>query len=410
VISETDVDRALARTLGTRFKLGMFDPPEEVPFTSIGMDVVACDAHRQLSYRAAAESVVLLKNKDNILPIKPSARKIFVTGPTAASMDALLGNYCGLNDRMTTLLEGITGRIPEGMGLGYHLGALLKHPRETKETWAPFVAQSADVSIVCVGITPQLEGEEGAALLTPLNGDREDISLPASQVNYIKELAIHSAKIVLVVTGGSPIALGEVMDLVDAILFVWYPGMEGGRAVADVLFGDIAPAGKLPLTFPKSLDQLPPFDDYSMNGRTYRYMTEEPLYPFGFGLSYTTFAYRDLQIKSPGSSGFDAAVTVENTGAVAADEVVQFYLKALDSKLPAPLSQLIGFQRIHLEPGQSQTVSVTVKPEMLMLFDEHGRQVFQPGKFRLTAGSCSPGERGLTLGAAAPVSVEVEIL
>src|SRR5687767_7977477 len=410
LITEMDVDHALARTLGTRFKLGMFDPPEDVPFASIGMDVVACDAHRQLAYRAAAESVVLLKNKNNILPIKPTARKIFVTGPTAASMEALLGNYCGLNDRMITLLEGITGRVPEGMGIGYHLGALLKHPRETKEIWAPFVAQSADVSIVCVGSTPDLEGEEGAALLTPLNGDRESISLPASQVNYIKELAIHSAKIVLVVTGGSPIALGDVEDMVDAILFVWYPGMEGGRAVADVLFGDIAPAGKLPLTFPKSLDQLPPFDDYSMNGRTYRYMTEEPLYPFGFGLSYTTFAYRDLQITSPGSSGFDAAVTVENVGAVAADEVVQFYLSALDSKLPAPLSQLIGFQRIHLEPGQSQTVTVTVKPEMLMLFDENGRQVFQPGKFRLTAGSCSPGARGTALGAAEPISVEVEIL
>jgi beta-glucosidase len=311
---------------------------------------------------------------------------------------------------MITLLEGITGRVPEGMGIGYHLGALLKHPRETKEIWAPFVAQSADVSIVCVGSTPDLEGEEGAALLTPLNGDRESISLPASQVNYIKELAIHSARIVLVVTGGSPIALGEVEDMVDAILFVWYPGMEGGRAVADVLFGDISPAGKLPITFPKSLDQLPPFDDYSMEGRTYRYMTEEPLYPFGFGLSYTTFAYRDLQITSTGSSGFDAAVTVENTGAIAADEVVQFYLSALDSKLPAPLSQLIGFQRIHLEPGQSQTVTVTVKPEMLMLFDENGRQVFQPGKFRLTAGNCSPGSCGPALGAAEPVSVEVEIL
>ena len=410
LITEADVDRALARTLGTRFKLGMFDPAEDVPFASIGMDVVACEAHRQLAYRAATESVVLLKNKNNILPIKPTARKIFVTGPTAASMEALFGNYNGLNDRMITILEGLTARVPEGMGLGYHLGALLKHPRETKETWAPFVAQSADVSIVCVGSTPDLEGEEGAALLTPLNGDRESISLPASQVNYIKELAIHGAKIVLVVTGGSPIALGEVEDMVDAILFVWYPGMEGGRAVADVLFGDVAPAGKLPLTFPKSLDQLPPFEDYSMTGRTYRYMTEEPLYPFGFGLSYTTFAYGNLQITSPGSSGFDAEVTVENTGAVAADEVVQFYLSALNSKLPAPLSQLIGFRRIHLEPGQTQSVTLTVKPEMLMLFDENGQHVFQPGKFRLTAGSCSPGERGLTLGAAAPVSVEVEIL
>jgi beta-glucosidase len=410
LITEADVERALARTLGTRFKLGMFDPDEDVPFASIGMDVVACDAHRQLAYRAAAESVVLLKNKDNILPIKSSAHKIFVTGPTATSMEVLLGSYCGCNNQMITLMEGITGRIPEGMGLGYHAGALLKHPREIKQTWAPYMAQSADVSIVCVGITPELEGEEGSSLLSPLNGDRDSISLPASQVDYIKELAINSAKIVLVVTGGSQIALGEVMDLVDAILFVWYPGMEGGRAVADVLFGDIAPGGKLPLTFPQSLDQLPAFDDYGMTGRTYRYMTAEPLFPFGFGLSYTTFAYRDLRITSPTSFGFEAAVTVENTGAVAADEVAQFYLKALDSKLPAPLNQLIGFKRIHLKPGKSQTVTITVKPEMLMLFDDNGRQLFQPGKFRLMAGSCSPGARGSTLGAAEPVSIEVEIL
>lgn len=410
LITETDVDRALARTLGTRFKLGMFDPAEDVPFTSICMDVVACDAHRQLAYRAAAESVVLLKNKDNLLPIKPSTRKIFVTGPTATSMEVLLGNYYGFNNQMITLLEGITGRIPEGMGMEYHPGTPLTHPRAIERSWAPYMAQSADVSIVCVGFTPQLEGEEGESLLTPLNGDRDSISLPTSQVNYIKELAIHGAKIVLVVTGGSPIALGEVMDSVDAILFVWYPGMEGGRAVADVLFGDVAPAGRLPVTFPHSLDQLPAFDDYSMAGRTYRYMAAGPLYPFGFGLSYTAFAYRDLQITSPASSGFEATVTIENTGAVAADEVVQFYLSALDSKLPAPLSQLIGFQRIHLEPGQSRIVTITVKPEMLMLFDENGRQVFQPGKFRLIAGSCSPGARGPALGAAEPVSVELEIL
>jgi beta-glucosidase len=409
LIIEADVDRALARTLATRFKLGMFDPTEDVPFTSISMDVVACDAHRQLAYRAAAESVVLLKNKDNILPIKPSTRKIFITGPNATSMEALLGNYYGFNNQMITLLEGLTGRVPEGMGMEYHPGALLKHPREIKQSWAPYMAKTADMSIVCVGLTPQLEGEEGESLLTPLNGDRESISLPESQVNFIKELAIHGAKIVLVVTGGSPIALGDVVDMVDAILFVWYPGMEGGRAVADVLFGDVAPAGRLPLTFPKSLEQLPPFEDYSMTGRTYRYITEEPLYPFGFGLSYTTFAYRDLQLTSPRSSGFEAAVTVENTGTVASDEVVQFYLSALNSKLPTPFSQLIGFQRIHLEPGQSQTVKITVKPEMLMLFDENGRQVFQPGKFRLAAGGCSPSTRGVTLGAAELISVEFKI-
>jgi beta-glucosidase len=408
LITEADVDRALARTLSTRFKLGMFDPAEDNPFTSIPMEVVACDAHRRLAYRAAAESVVLLKNKDNILPIKPLVRKILVTGPTATSLEVLLGNYYGFNNQMITLLEGLTGRVPEGMGMEYHPGALLKHPREIKQSWAPYMAQAADVAIVCVGFTPQMEGEEGESLLTSQNGDRESISLPESQANFIKELAIHGAKIVLVVTGGSPIALGDVEDMVEAILFVWYPGMEGGRAVADVLFGDTAPSGKLPVTFPKSLDQLPPFEDYHMTGRTYRYMTEEPLYPFGFGLSYTTFAYRDLQITSPAASGFEVTVTVDNRGAVAADEVVQFYLSALDSQLPAPLSQLIGFQRIHLEPRQSQTVTMMVKPEVLMLFDENGRQVFEPGRFRLMVGSCSPGARGAALGAAEPLSVEFQ--
>lgn len=411
LITEADVDRALERTLGTRFKLGMFDPDEKVPFASIPTEVVACEAHRKLAYRAAVESVVLLKNKDNILPIKPSTRKIFVTGPTAASMEVLLGNYYGFNEHMITLLEGLTGRLPEGMGMEYTSGALLKHPREIKDIWAFGMAQSADVTIVCAGQSSFLEGEEGESLLSPQNGDRESISLPDSQVNYIKELAIHGARIVLVLTGGSPIALGEVEDLVEAIVFVWYPGMEGGRAVADVLFGDVAPAGRLPITFPKSLEQLPPFDDYNMAGRTYRYMTEEPLYPFGFGLSYTRFEYCGLEVVSPAvsPSGFEVEVTVQNTGSVAADEVVQFYISALESRIPAPISQLVGFQRVHLEPGQGKTVKLAVTPEMLMLYDEDGLQKLEPGKFRLTVGGCSPGARGQALGAPQPASIEFQI-
>ena len=409
LITEADVDRALARTLATRFKLGMFDPDESVPFASIGLDVVACDAHRDLAYRTAVESVVLLKNKNAILPIKPTTRRILVTGPTATSLEALLGNYYGFNNQMTTLLEGITGRIPEGIVMEYHSGALLNQPRAIEHSWAPIMAQASDISIVCVGLTPHFEGEEGESLLTPLNGDRADITLPASQVAFIKELAVHGAKIVLVVTGGSPIALGEVMEYVDAAVFVWYPGMEGGRAVADVLFGDTAPSGRLPLTFPESLAQLPPFEDYNMTGRTYRYMTADPLFPFGFGLSYTTFAYSDLQTEALTAEGFNASVTVTNTGSVAADEVVQFYISALENTLPAPITQLVGFKRVHLEPGQSLKVSTLVQPEMLMLFDDNGQQVLDTGKFRLTAGGCSPSKRGQALGAADLVSTEFEI-
>ena len=412
LIIEADVDRALERTLGTRFKLGMFDPAEDVPFASIPMDVVACDAHRQLAYQAATESVVLLKNKNNILPIKPSTQKIFVTGPTATSTEVLLGNYYGFNNQMVTLLEGLTGRIPEGMGMEYTSGAMLKHPREIKNTWAGGMAQSADFAIVCAGNSSFLEGEEGESLLSPQNGDRESISLPQSQIDYIKELSIHGARIILVLTGGSPIALGEIEDMADAILFVWYPGMEGGRAVADVLFGDISPSGKLPITFPKSLDQLPAFDDYSMNGRTYRYMTAEPLYPFGFGLSYSCFEYSDLQLDkthlAPGDS-LPISLTVRNNGARDSAEVAQFYLSDLQASTIVPIHHLVGFERVTLKAGEGRTLKFTLTPEMMSFYNDDGKLTLEPGQFRLEVGGCSPSKRGLELGAPTPVTAVFEI-
>lgn len=412
LITEAHVDRALERTLGTRFRLGMFDPPEDVPFTSISTEVVACEEHRQLAYRTAAESVVLLKNKNNLLPIHPSTKKIFVTGPTATSLEVLLGNYYGFNDRMITLLEGITGRIPEGMGMEYTSGALLKHPREIENTWAPGMAQSADFAIVCAGFSSFLEGEEGESLLSPMNGDRESISLPESQVNYIKELSIHGVKIVLVLTGGGPIALGEVENMVDAILFVWYPGMEGGRAVADVLFGDVSPAGKLPITFPRSLDQLPAFEDYSIQGRTYRYMTEEPLYPFGFGLSYSYFEYSDLQLDKTEialGDSLEVSLTLHNRGGRDAAEVVQFYLSDLHASTIVPLHHLVGFERITLKADECRTEKFTLTPEMMSFYNDDGILTLEPGEFRLEVGGCSPGKRGQDLGAPTPVTAVFEV-
>ncbi len=411
LITEADVDRALARTLTTRFRLGMFDPPKSVPFASTPMKIVGSEKHRELAYQAAVESVVLLKNKDNILPIKPG-QSIMVTGPTAASLDVLLGNYYGLSDSMTTLLEGITGRVPEGTRIEYHPGCLLAHPNAIAKSWAPYMAADKDITIAFMGDSPLLEGEEGESLLTPNNGDRADIGLPASQVAYIKELAATGARIVLVLTGGSPIALGEIEDMVQAIVYIWYPGQEGGRAVADVLFGDAVPSGKLPLTFPKSLADLPPFEDYNMAGRTYRFATKEPLYPFGFGLSYTNFAYSSLDLRHDTvKSGKDLPVnvTVTNIGKVEAGEVVQFYLSDLEASVPVPVHNLIGFERIHLKPGESKKVKFTVKPEAMMLFDNDGRQVLEPGAFRLTVGGCSPSNRGLALGASNPVSAEFTV-
>jgi beta-glucosidase len=404
--SEADIDLSLGRVLATRFKLGMFDPPAMVPFASMPMSVVGCDEHRQLAYQAATESVVLLKNKDNLLPLKPDLRSILVVGPNSGSVNVLLGNYYGLNSSMTTFLEGMTGRVPEGTRLEFMPGSLLAHPKHVENDWSVFSAAANDVTIAFMGLSPLLEGEEGEAILSD-NGDRTDICLPKPQLGYLKQLCMSGARVVLVLSGGSPIALDGLEDLVDAILFVWYPGQEGGRAVADVLFGDVSPSGKLPLTFPKSLDQLPPFEDYNMTGRTYRYSSVEPLFPFGFGLSYTSFTYSDLKLDDNTlTSGEDLKVrfTIANTGKVAATEVVQYYLSDLLASTEVPFNSLVGFERLTLKPGESQLLEFTFTPEMMKLVDDDGRLILEPGDFRLTVGSCSPGERGSALGAPASLS------
>jgi beta-glucosidase len=411
LISQADVDLALSRVLTTRFKLGMFDPPDQVPYASTPMSVVGSKKHRNLAYRAALESAVLLKNRNHILPIASQVKSIFVTGPAAASLDVLLGNYYGINNKMVTFIEGIVDRLPEGIRLEYRPGCQWTQESGILHNRAEDEAIGADLTIVCAGTSPLMEGEEGESILNAEAGDRTLLELPAVQQEFIRKLAKLGARIVLVLTGGSPIALGEIAEIVDAILFVWYPGQEGGRAVASLLFGDSSPSGKLTITFPKATADLPPFEDYRMAGRTYRYATREPLFPFGFGLSYAYFEYHDLKIIPPvdPAIGFRVAVTLKNTGSVTADEVVQLYFKALETRLPTPLSQLIAFQRVNLKPGQIKTVNFYIKPEMLMLVDEEGRFKLQPGKYQLTAGGCSPGARGEELGAPQPVSEELQI-
>jgi beta-glucosidase len=407
LITEADIDRSLGRTLATRFKLGMFDPPADVPYAAIPLSVVNSAEHRQLAYEAAVKSIVLLKNKDNILPIREQARRIMLVGPNAASVDALLGNYYGLNDSLTTLMQGIVARVPEGVGLEYRPGCPLTQQSELKD-WSLVEAPTADVTIACMGLSPLMEGEEGDASMSDERGDRAQISLPPVQVEYLTKLASAGAKVVLVLTGGSPIALGDLEDLMEAVVYVWYPGQEGGKAVADVLFGDAVPSGKLPLTFPKSLDQLPPFEDYSMTGRTYRYATEEPLYPFGFGLSYTRFSYSDLVLDEStirAGESLSLRCTLTNSGSVEAEEVAQIYLSDLEASTVVPLHNLIGFRRVHLEPGERTVITFTVTPEMMKMVNDAGDRVLEPGEFRVTIGGCSPSERGVRLGASAPVSM-----
>jgi beta-glucosidase len=327
LISQSEIDLALSRVLTTRFKLGMFDPPEQVPYTATSMAVVGSKKHRDLAYRAALQSAVLLKNRNQALPIGSRVNSIFITGPAAASLDVLLGNYYGISDKMTTLIEGIVGRMPEGIKLEYRPGCMWTQESAIPLNRAEDEAISADLTIICAGSSPLMEGEENESILTAENGDRTQIELPAVQQKFIRRLAELGARIVLILTGGSPIALGEIFDMVEAILFVGYPGQEGGYAVASLLFGDASPSGRLTVTFPKATADLPPFEDYNMTGRTYRYAIHEPLFPFGFGLSYTNFEYHNLKIvpSNAPATGFRVAVTLKNVGAVTADEVVQLF-------------------------------------------------------------------------------------
>lgn len=411
LITEKDIDRSLSRTLTTRFKLGIFDPQEMVPYSSTPMSVVGCKEHRDLAYLTAAESVVLLKNKNNLLPLSDKIQSMLVVGPNAGSIEVLIGNYFGMNSSMSTFVEGIAGRLPEGVAMEFMPGCMLAHPKRVENDYSLLFAGSVDVIIAFVGLSPLLEGEEGEAILSD-NGDRKDIRLPENQVNYLRKLASTGSKIVLVLSGGSAIALDGLEEIIDAIVFVWYPGQEGGRAVANVLFGDHSPSGKLPVTFPKSIDQLPPFEDYDMAGRTYRFSREEPLFPFGFGLSYTTFQYSELTLDRysiKAGQSVQACLTLTNTGNVDADEVVQFYLSDLDASVPVPLYNLIGFERISLKAGESKKVCFVVIPEMMMLFDEEGKQYLEPGCFRLTIGGSSPSDRSIELGCSIPVIAQFNV-
>jgi beta-glucosidase len=413
LVTEQEIDVSMAYLLRSRFKLGLFDPYDMVPFTKISADVVNCPEHKALAREAAQKCVVMLKN-NGVLPLPDDTEKIYVTGPNATNLDVMLGNYFGVSGEMSTILEGVAAKRKTGTFIEYRKGAELDRENLNPIDWSTGEAKDPGVvTVACFGISPLLEGEEGEAILSPGKGDRFDIGLPESQVNKIKKLSADNKNpIILVLTGGSPIDISEVADLVDAILFVWYPGEEGGNAVGDIIFGDVNPSGRLPITFPKSLDDLPPYDDYAMAGRTYRYMTKIPMYPFGFGLSYSSFSYdaTDVGMLSMNTGEeIDIEVTVSNNSEMAGEEVVQLYVSDLEASVDVPISTLKGFQRIYLEPGQSKQVSFRVNEEMLQMVNDAGKFILEPGEFRITIGGSSPGSQSLELGAPEPVEIMLAV-
>jgi len=413
LVSETTVDRALRNLLRTRFKLGMFDPRKQVPYARVSTKVVNCAAHRALARAAAAKSIVVLKNKNGLLPLKQDIRSVAVLGCHAANVDVLLGNYSGVSGTLVTILEGITQNVSPQCAVQYRAGCLVSTPNANPLDWSASEAKAADVTVVVLGLSSLLEGEEGDAIASASTGDRTAIELPPHQAEFLKTLRAAGKPIILVLTGGGAIAIPEEHEWLDAIVFAWYPGEEGGHAVADVLFGEVNPAGRLPVSFPRATAQLPPFEDYAMDNRTYRYMRDEPLYPFGFGLSYTTFAYSNPQLGRARMSAGDTTritVTVTNTGARAGDEVVQLYITDCEASVRVPQCALKAFTRVTLQPGAAREVAFEITPAMLALVDNEGAARVEPGTFVISVGGTSPGARSVALGAATPVTAHLEIV
>lgn len=414
LIDEPQIDKELAILLRTRFRLGMFDPAGRNPYDKITSEVIDSDKHRQLAREAALKSVVMLKN-NGVLPLKNNLSNYFITGPNAASVEALIGNYYGVNPEMVTIMEGIAAAIEPGSQLQYRHGILLDRPNANPIDWTTGNTKISDANFVVLGITGLLEGEEGAAVASPHFGDRLDYNLPQNQIDFLKKICTDNDRpVIAIITGGSPMNLAEVHELADAVLLAWYPGEEGGHAVADIIFGKASPSGRLPITFPKSFDQLPAYDDYNMEGRTYRYMKEEPLYPFGFGLSYGKFEYSDLvlstsTLRRKSKEPVKVTARVKNTGQHSAEEVVQLYITDRESKFRAPLFTLNGIERVKLEPGQSLEVNFEITPEMLTVVSSSGEKVLEPGIFTISVGGSLPGKRSEDLGVNPPIRSELTI-
>ncbi len=400
LISQTQLDSALAWVLETRFRLGLFDPPGMVPYSQIPPSENNSPAHQALSLEVARESLVLLKN-DGVLPLdRAKIRRIAVIGTNAASVPVLLGNYNGTPSAPVTLLDGILAVAGTNIAVDYEPGCPLVAHDDGSEapdelfTNAVTAAGQADVIIYVGGINSHLEGEEMRVYLDGFNGgDRTRIELPALQEKLLQALQATGKPVVFVNCSGSAIAMPWENDHLAAILQAWYPGEEGGRAVAEALFGDIDPAGRLPVTFYRSTADLPPFEDYSMSNRTYRYFEGKPLFAFGHGLSYTKFKYRGARLASkkiPAGGAVQVTFDLKNIGDRDGDEVAQVYFRHVNSAVPQPQLALCGFERVHLAKGGSRKIGLEIPAERFRYWDTTTRQyVVEPGKYELLLAAAS---------------------
>jgi beta-glucosidase len=414
LVTEDQITEAAVRLFTTRYKLGLFDDTE---FDQIPYEVIESKEHTELAVEAARKSIVLLKN-EGILPLDKSALKtIGVIGPNANSRLALKANYYGTSSRYITLLEGIQDEVGDHARVLYSKGCELWKDRteplavaNDRLSEAITVAEHSDVVVLCLGLDERLEGEEMDEGNHVGSGDKVDLELPKVQQELLEKVVETGKPVILCLIAGSAINLSYADTHCQGILQAWYPGARGGKAVADILFGKTSPSGKLPVTFYRTLEGLPEFTDYSMENRTYRYYTGEPLYSFGYGLTYGDIRCQEAYIEEVKENKYmKVSVKAQNMGQIATEDVIQCYIKDEESKYAVKNVSLSGYQRIRLEAGETRRVSIEIPWTALMAVDEAGERRIDSQTFTLYVGTFLPDERSQTLMGQQALSIRINL-
>ncbi len=401
MVTEEQIREAAVRLFTTRFLLGLFDETEYDGLNYLDVETKESIA---LAKRASDEAVVMLKN-DGILPLKSGGEKVIaVIGPNADARRPLMGNYYGTSSEYITAIEGIRKAAGDGTRILYSEGCDLSNtkPDPLSRDYntiaeAKAVMSRSDLVILCIGLNETLEGEEGDQGNQYASGDKSNLSFPKPQLKLIEAVKKSGKPFIVVVMTGSAMDLTPFSEEASAILQAWYPGARGGLSIGDILFGKVNPSGKLPVTISRSVDDLPDFEDYSMKNRTYKYTEKEPLYPFGFGLTYGKVTIAKASVSDSSSaarqSGFDVTVSVKNEGGIRTDEVVQIYAKALEDKNEVRNYKLAGFKRITLESDESADVVISITADSLKVVTDDGERVTPTGKIAIYAGFGQPDKR-----------------
>lgn len=419
LVKEERLDEALIHLFTTRMKLGLFDEPEKVPYNTITYKDLDTQETRTFNREVAEKSIVLLKNEDGLLPLKKDRiGTIGVIGPNANSRKALVGNYEGTASRYVTVAEGIQEAAGEDIRVFYSEGCHLFKDKisglsEQNDRIAEVkaVCEMSDVVIACMGLDSGLEGEEGDEGNEFASGDKPNLKLPGLQEEVLRTIIECKKPTVLVLLSGSALAVSWEDENIPAILEAWYPGAEGGHAVADILFGEVSPEGKLPVTFYRTSEELPEFTDYSMKGRTYRYMEQEALYPFGYGLSYTSFELSDVRTEQNEiRKGGEIKITakIKNTGDMKSAQTIQVYVKSDREGTPNP--QLKALKKVTLMPEEVKEIELILADQAFGLYDENGVMRIQKGCYKIYVGMNQPDKRSVELTGQEPVCMEITSL